>query len=406
MIVALLLALQSSPVPDLLARIDGRDPDACFAAIADLADQPPEHRAEIEKGAAKLPAFYRDALLAELKLQAPGRITLEGRRTIAQHIEALERSSGLRFDLSGWRSSEGNPLDVEAELSCRSAPAMRALASLCAAKDVLIEKDGLSDRLIIRTAGKGRVWALGQRSLAVLHKYGGNRKWIDPARPTEWTARLDFNVVLGPSVQVSGWKDIRVMEAVSEKGDDLRRDPATDGPPMLDFPDGPQRRDSGDEAGFSVSVRLPEGVRTAARLKLFAVAQVITKYRSTEAAVNDGVGRAVSAKDGLEFDVKQIEPRRPMSAAFILRVRTPDLTGRELSQRRTTIDMTCSGYRGFVELQLKEVGEKEAVYEGCWKPGLEYMIVDEATLQKVTVRVADGLGERPVYAEFRDIPLR
>jgi len=409
MIVAFLFALQSSPVPDLLARIDGRDPDACFAAIADLADLPPERRAEIEKGAAQLPAFYRDALLAELKLPAASRVAVEGRRTIRAHLESLERSAGLVFDASDWERGTKGPLEAEAELSFRNAPAMRALASLSAQKDVLIERDGLTGRLLIRTVDMGRVWALGQRSLAVLHKYGGHKKWIEPARPSEWTARLDFNVVMGPGDHVSGWKDIRVVEAVSEKGDDLRRDPASDGPSMLDFPEGPQRHDFGDEAGFSVSVRLPEGVRMAARLKMSAVAQVITKFRSAEAEVKEGEGRGVSAKDRLEFDVKQIEPMSDRSASFILRVRAPDLTGRELSRLGTVVEMTCLGHhRGSVKLELKGVGEHEAVYDGRWTPGIGFPIddFDEATLEKVTVRVADGLGERTIFAEFRDIPLR
>src|SRR5258708_6418608 len=100
----LILGQDPSPVPALLSRINDRDPVAAFRAIGDLADLGPAHRAEAEKGADSLPAFYRDALLAELK--CPGgstrRVSLEGRKTLRDHLADWERGSDLKFDLKSW----------------------------------------------------------------------------------------------------------------------------------------------------------------------------------------------------------------------------------------------------------------------------------------------------------------
>jgi len=333
---------------------------------------------------------------------------MAGRRTIAQHLQELERRGGLRFDLENWEPKEKNPLNTDADVSIRNATPMSILAALCASNKLPFSQGGESGEMRLGSARWRQVWALGQRNLVVLHEYGGMKKWVDLAGPFEWTSYLCFDVLMGPGTHVSKWKDVRVVEALSEKGDDLRRNPAAEGPRMLDFDDGPQRDNSGYENGFSVRLRLPAGVRTAARLKMTAVAEIFTKHRTAEATLKDGEGRGAADNGGLEIEIKQVGEPRSMYAEFTLRVKAPDVTGRDLSERRMRIEATCSGRPGIVELTLKEVGAKEVVYEGVWKPGIEYRVADEdeAILEKVKVFLGDGLGERQIFAEFRDIPLR
>ena len=69
---AAILCLQdTSPVSELMSRIDGTDPDRSFKAIAELADLEAKYQGEIRQRAGKLPEFYRDALVAELNASSP-----------------------------------------------------------------------------------------------------------------------------------------------------------------------------------------------------------------------------------------------------------------------------------------------------------------------------------------------
>ena len=408
----LLLIQERSPVPALLEKIDGHDPAACFRAIADLADLAPAHRAEIEKGAGRLPDFYRDALLAELKLPPPSlkRVTLEGKRTFRKHLDELARRTGMKLDLSFWKENKAEDrLDRDDSLlACRDSMAMEALAAICQAHSAMIDKDALSDNLEVTNFGGPPVWALGQRSLVILHKDAWQRKWVDLSSRPEWQAGLHFNVVLAPGARIYGWKDVRIVEALSEKGGDLRLDPTAPGSSILDFKGGPHEPTDWVESGFCLNLRLPEGVQKVDRLKISAVARVNTKYRFIDVKIQGAEGKSRASSEELEIDVRQIDPREPMAATFLVDLRAKGLSGKDLAARPTFVEAACSGNKGRVSLRVRRVEAGSIEYEARWEPVVGDSVEEGETmlLEKVSVHVADGLEERRVYAEFRDLPLR
>lgn len=408
----LLLAQESSPVPALLGKIDGRDPVACFRAIADLADLDPSRRAEIAKGAERLPAFYRDALQAELKWPplAQKRVTLQGKRTFRQQLKELERQTGVKIDIGFLDRSPSFEYQHDGEFSadCSEATAMEALAEVCGAFGAFIERDELSDQLEVTDFGR-KHWVAGQRSLILFHKYAWKRKWIDLSSRAEWQAGLHFDALMGPGVRLYGWKDVQVVEAVSDKGGDLRLKPDAESRSIL----GIEREDENpwhdQKGGFHISLRLPEDVRSVSRLKISAIARVYTRHQSVEVNTKLGNGKGRASKDELDVEVQQAVPKEELNATFNIRVRAKGLTGKELAGRPMIVRAMCSGFKGLGLLTMRRVENETVEYEAVWIKGdmISWTPPPEGLLlESVTVYVADGLEERPVFAEFRDIPLR
>ena len=407
----LLIPQESSPVPALLERIDGRDPKVCFRAISELADLGAAHRREIEKGADHLPAFYRDALLAEMKWPplAQKRVTLKGKRNFRQQLKEMERQTGEKIDLGFLDRSPSFEFQHDGEFSadCSEVTAMEAMAEACGAFGAFIERDELSDQIKVTDFG-GKLWVAGQRSLIVFHEKAWMRKWIDFSGRAEWQSGLRFTAFMRAGVRVQGWKDVRVVEAVSDKGVDLRLNPEAERPSFLDFPTGQEEPSNWDQEGFIVSLRLPTGVEMASRLKISAVAQVFTRYWSVKVNTKGTAGNGKASNDGLEVEVRPCDPRDEQGRTYTLRLRARGLSGKELAGRSRVIRSIYCGKEGWADLKLRSIEGDTLEFDARWENigGVLKGELDQKTLEEVTIYVADGLEEKPVFVEFRDIPLR
>ncbi|HZL72920.1 MAG TPA: hypothetical protein VFC86_10695, partial [Planctomycetota bacterium] len=290
-VLLVLLPLQeSSPVPDLLKKIDGRDPVETFRAIDALADLGPDRRAEIEKGAAALPEFYREALLAELKTPVlTPRVTLPGDKLIPKHhLREWARQTGVAF-----RNSENDGVPgEETELAFDSLHGLDALARIFAASGYFTRQESrLGDYGIYhRPAMTG---AFGHRSAAVILYEGLMRRRVDFSGSAPWRLEMSFETILGPGARPVRWDRIRVFEAVAQDGTKL--EPA--GPPapsMFAESIPPDRWDPKLRLDFVA----PEKFDRIARLKFSARGLVALKEKTLEFPVRAGRSET---RDGIDL---------------------------------------------------------------------------------------------------------
>jgi len=410
----LLLVLQEpSPVPPLLAKIDGRDPAICFRAIADLSDLDARYRPEINKGAVALPEFYRDALLAELKVPASSlrRVTWKGdERTVRAHLEDLGRQSGLQFDLRWCDRSQDNAGLIESpfSLSVKASPALEALAAICSKGLLAVDKGTQSDALQVSQM-TSRVWAFGHRSAMVLHRDGWVRKWIDFSGRPEWTSYLHFTAVLGPEAHIWGWKDVRVMEAVSEKGADLRLDPASRDESAADFKEGPTEPWDWFYRGFTVGLKLPEGVGHLERIRLAAVARVATRVRTLEIKGIAGSGKGSLKEGDIETDLVSVERRTRHMYDLLLRLKSKTIKAEDLDRLPLQIELkSAAGWESawHTSRVAGDAVECEIIWEVETNQDSPPEGEENGVLKGVRLQLADGLEERTIFAEFRGLPLR
>ena len=235
--VLLVLAQDGRPSAKVLAdSITNSDPAASFRAISDLVDLADTQREAVEKEAARLPAFYRDVLLSEMKTKralgsqfgAGVRINLkvEG-RSFWDLVEEVGRQPGMAVKIEEWnrKYSPTKPLDID----LKDAWGVEALARLCEQVRHRCEPSWLDNAWHFRTMGDGlgqknppppQVWFF-YRNIGI---QVGNRwrKVIDfNGREQDWTALVALAPTVGPDTPVVLWKDLKVIEALDENGKPL-----------------------------------------------------------------------------------------------------------------------------------------------------------------------------------------
>ena len=414
-----LLALpQQDDARKLAETVSDSDPAASFAAISRLVDLSDARQDEVEREAGRLPAFYREVLLSELKTKrdlgarfgtAP-RITMKGsNKSVWHYLEEVGRQPGMKVRIEDWnRRMPTAPLDVD----FKDMLAIEAYVRLCGRSRLgTFNWSWLDDGLRVTSAGDGandppgpRPWFF-YRNIAIGQSMVYWRKVIDFSGPPRWVAHLQFKPELSLETKAVTWRDVRVIEAVAEGGQAMSVDSGED----TAIP--------GYESCFSVvpqpieiSLRLPdEAVARLSRLRFRVTARVPVQFRRYE--VSEFVaGRTIQTGDAY-FDVL-VSPQEGvnlMSDSLYIRVRPKSEPHHMLAGVPFIVlyhfDRPGPGAQMF---HFSGKGDEMAVgtpmctlRDGKWHDGGK-----PRRPMRIEVVIPVDLQDRPVFAEFRDIPLR
>ena len=387
------LILVQDPVPGLLAKIDGKDPEACFRAIRELAGLPPDRRPDIEKGAEKLPEFYRLALQAELRAPAARLVTLAGKgKTADGWLEELGKICGATY----WSASEEDPGSEggEFDLALKNVPALEALRIVC-------ERGRCFPSDFRRGYAPEKVaWAATTRRTLVIRDYAALGQVLQAGGAPRWKATVAFEVIQDPGTEIVAVKGVRLFEAKAKGGATLVHQPSEKSDVFV----WPENQRLGVGRCWSVSgdveVGLPERIETIERLQFAAECLYATAITDVDVGV-DGEGKeAPVSKDGFTAVVLDDLglPRRggDVRVRVTSKLRTPDQVMKMPVEVETP--ETDDVYARVMDVRAAEGG------------AVEYRVrlqSQEASIPvKLRFRFATTVETRRVFAEFRDIPLK
>jgi len=232
---------------------------------------------------------------------------------------------------------------------------------------------------------------------------------------------LNFETVLGPGVRPVEWDRIRLFEAMGNDGTSLKSAEA-EAPPIFLASDKYVNR---WDPKLDISLLVPDSVSRIDRLRFSASGLVSSKERVVE--FPGRAGRAERA--GLEIEVGAIESEYASIRTLTVKMRTKDVALRRLLPALFNAGMEYKGVSAFTGIRdIQEIeGGVACIVE--WYFSLEQMrkgpcrcvgccsclhftdeeieaAVPQGHPDRLWFNLPDGLEERTVYAEFRDIPLR
>jgi len=414
----LLVLPQEGEARRLAESVSDRDPAASFAAISRLVDLSDTRKDEVEREAERLPAFYRDVLLSELKAKrdlgarfgcAP-RISLKGSaKSVWHYLEEVGRQPGMKVHIEDWnRRMPTQPFDVD----FREVLAIEAYVRLCGQSRLgTFNWSWLDDGIRVTSAGDGvndppgpRPWFF-YRNIAIGQTMVSWRKVIDFSGPPRWVARLQFKVEQSLETKAVTWEDVRVIEALGDGGQVLSSAPAEE----TAIP-GFESSFGAPSQPFEVALRLPDQAVTGlSRLRFRVTARVPTQFRRYE-ITEFSSGRTTTKGDGY-FDV-YVRPREGVTlVSDNLHIRIRPKSERHSRLAGVPFKVLYHFDRPGAGAQLFHFsgkGEEMAVgtpmctlREGLWMDGGK-----PRRPLKIEVVIPVEIQDRPVYAEFRDIPLR
>jgi hypothetical protein len=402
---------QDSPVPPLLAKISDSDPRAAFDAIRALADLDPRLRPEIAKGAAALPAFYRDALLAELEASTDGmrRITMDrASRLCGEHLVEAGKLSGLKLRLRPEEHHRIDGKDPEPfEVAFQGTPLVRAVSDLCSLGSRYAWFNAMSREVHVETGSQRATAGFGGRSAALFFQGVSWSKRVDFGSPPVWKVGLGFSALVGRPDWVVGWKDVRIVEAVGDGGAPLapvRYDDSASAYAMEEFraPDSVYRYN-----WVGVAVQAPKEAKSIAKLKVSATALTAGRTRTLELVMDKKEGTSSAEADGWRATVSSVEPSPIRTTRIKVRVRPEGISAEELLTR------TCLAQGAYAERLENAVVRRLRVVEGEVELSLTFFPPeknDESVTgllpERIRILLAESVESRRVFAEFREIPLR
>ena len=397
-------AAQGTNPPDLRPR---EDPRASFRALALLVDVDADGLREVEKRAADLPEFYRDALRSELKLRREmgdhfGKaVRVEvgpEEKTAAEHLDDLKERGGMRLlPGHGLRQNGGDPFG----LATGTRTAMEVLAEICVRSNQVPHVYSASTITLAPGGIEVKPWVyrnfaawLGTVSLTRRMQFTG---------PAGWKAQIRFTAMSDPGVRMAAWKpELRLIEALTEGGVRLEEAERTSRS-AIRTEDGAakSRRQTFRDRGFSVVLKLPdETPEKIARIR--GVATALVAKRVLTYRVESG------AKEDETFRVEVTDPiagsRFPPES--VLRVRPKKMKPEELLDLPVRIHVKYKGLgegQTRVESRLLEEGVEYKVQ--WWSYALRFGR-NHPELERAEVSIPMDFIERPVYFEMRDIPLK
>ena len=368
---------------------------------------------EIEREATRLPAFYRDVLLSEIKTRkalgsqfgSGARINLKGvGRDAANYFEEIGRTSGTSVKMWEW-SRKLPPATFDLDL--KDAWGMEALIHV-------------SDRAKVRLSP---IWSdngwyfydvarpyPGQpepplptwffyRNIAVMKPGPRWRKLVDFGGPPQWRAILGFWATVGLETPVVAWKDFKVLEISGEDGKELKQAPPEDtaipgyqpGDPsglpgpmdiVLEFPDRKERVIS--RLRYSVVGRVPQSRRT------YVLTPESPKVEDDHFELSVRDPDAVTGWGG--YPEVRIRPKK---------VAHETLAGVPFTFKYTFDTKMNAPSGGGGAFSGKGEATVVSTARGSLKKG-----GSDRQLLRLELIVPVDLQDRPVYVEFKDIPLR
>lgn len=395
---------QDPSVTELLKRIDGEDPAVCFRTIGTLAELGGKHKSDIEKGAASLPEFYRDALLSDFEASGvPPRVTLKGAgRTADQWIEDLTRQTGLRFGgLVGASTPELFDLNLE------GVPAFEALSEICLRSNGSPWWNGNRGNFNLTIQGPlQRGFATRGGALFYLSSYQGRRVFSGQA-PASF-AGLTFMAASTPGEGLLGWNLLKLYEAVGDNGAPLvlysMSETGAVSPPMDSWLAEYRRLSSYPWFCLQVS----DDIKKIDRLKFSVRVRSATKKCTLEISGPAAEGKGKVSHEGYDLEVTDIESLGPRFGRLRLRIKTdkPEL----------------DAMLGMLPVAMFLESDKPNGIGSHWAEptringGVEYLWTwlcaggagdaEGPRPNKIRLVIPAATEERTIFAEFRDIPLR
>jgi hypothetical protein len=412
------MARQDASVRTLVDSISDHFPGAAFVAISALVDLPDDRRVEIEKEAERLPAFYREVLLSELQAKrdlgprfgSGLRIRLKGeRRTAREHLEEARRLTGIRIDLDWIDRVAPQAFDV----NFGEMWAMEAVTRVCQSARLSTHQGSWSDDVLnLNSMGSPpggepdpRPWFF-YRNIAISFARIAWRKVIDFSGPPAWVARLTMEPHLGPDTRPVMWTDVRVLEARGVDGKDLRPpDVAED----TVFP-GFESHGGWYPGPIEIALRMPgEPLTRLSRLRFRVTAWIpkeIRRYTVTEFVRGQTV---TVGDDDFEIRVRPEEGVNLMSDYVSIRVKPKKVPHSRLANFPIRVEQELSrpGPKGPIGVFTGRGEETLLGTSTCTLRDGEWHDKGKPRRPlKVEVLIPVDLQERPIYAEFRDIPLK
>ena len=412
---ALALAQEPSPVPGLLSKIDEGKSKESFRALMALAALSGEHRKEAEAAAAKLPEFYREALLSEFRSrdllkENYGRVHRVSIRAEdadpADLLETMARKTGL--DLSPGYAFR-RPDRAKLSMAVEDVSPMEALAEFCALAKVQPQYWGYGPIVLEQLSWFCEPFGAGH--FAVLGKMVTVRERVDFSAPPERTARLEFDLVWHPSTRIAtASKDVRLVEALTDTGIKLEKSTRklVTAIRESDRWRGYVNRNLNRE--LELYLKLPDARPSKlSRLRFVVSAMVAGRERTYSVRDEKDVAKTKAGDD--EFEITMSEPKsvEPDSRKFECFVKPLKMKPADLM----LLPLRCEarypkGGEGRTSMVPRLQGDG-VVYDVYWYP-LGYldpagrMAGQDPDNVKVTIPL--DLIERPVYVEMRDVPIR
>lgn len=420
MVAALLSLVLFQDASTLADAVTERDPAASFRAISDLVDLADRRREEVEKEAGRLPAFYREVLLSELKAKRDlgdrfgrgSRLDLKGTgRRFWEYAEEVGRYPGMGVNLGSWLREKfpGEPMDVD----LKDVWPLQALITLCDRSNFYIHgtwegRLSIGDRGHPTFACKPPPWFF-YRNIAIPQPAPRWRKLVDFGGPPRWRAILRISPTLGPETHVVMWKDLRVIEASMEDGTELKlaapEDTAIPGCEWLTPSGVPEDMELAFDAGDKTG-------RTIGRLRCAVVGRVPRSWSRLVLDKLDGPDGGRAEDEDFEVTVRHPSPE---DSPFVgnqpeVRIRPKKLSHAELSKVPVTIvfkwDMngpygTCFPFTGEGGSTLHRIW-----FNCTLRPAKDSQGEPIRRLLGLEVLIPMGLQDPPIFMEFRDIPLK
>jgi hypothetical protein len=248
------------------------------------------------------------------------------------------------------------------------------------------------------------------RNIAVPQPAPRWRKLVDFSGPQRWRGIFRISPTLGPETQVVMWNDLKVIEAVMDDGTALKRaapeDTAIPGHEWLSPSGVPEEMD----LAFDVGER---GEKKLARLRCSIVGRVPKEWRRFVVDKLDGPGGGKAEDD--DFEITVIEPS-PDDFSFLrhtpqLRIRPKRIPHADLANVPVTVMLQWDTRNAPGSTGFKFTGIGDSTVSGLrWHGSLRPMKLPDGTpvrrLLSLEVLIPMGLQDRPIYMEFRDIPLK
>jgi hypothetical protein len=413
-LIAALLA-QESPVPRLVAKIDEAKSKESFQALMALAALPPEHRKETEAAAEKLPAFYREALASELKIrdllkEKYGRIRrITIREDEIESLELLDRiAQKTGLDLSAGSSVSRRP-QPKFSFDVSDATPIEALAEFCSIARVKPQYWGYGPIVLEQLSWSCEPFGAGH--FAAISRMVTVRERVDFSAPPERTLRLEFDLIWDPTTCVATVaKDVRLVEALTDTGVRLEkstRKPVTTIREMDRWHAYVNRNLNREvELHLKTDDASPSKID---RLRIVAATSVATREKVYSVRDEKNADKTKAADDEFELTMEKSPSVEPDSRKFECFVKPLKMKPADLMTLPVRFDARYpKGGEGRTYMNPRLRGDG-VVYEVVWYP-LGYlspagrMAAQEPDIVKVTIPL--DLVERPLYMEFKDVPIR
>ena len=407
-------AQEEASVEALLSRIGQGDSRDAFRAISRLSSLPEARRPDVRAGAEKLPSFYREALLSELKLRETlgdhygqvVRVELEGgKKNAISHLDQLKQASGMKIAPGHWLKRGS---DEAFALVGGPRSAMEALADICEKAKHYPYLYGSSTIVLTQSGIAVKPYCFRNFAFFV----GSLRMWrkIDFSNQSPWKIHLYCVAVTDPGLEVATWNpEFRLIEAVTDKGVALKQDKATT-ISALQLVDRVQtKKPTRGSRGFPIILRLAGGSpEKLVRLRGVATAKIARLVRTFTVKEFEPLSEAQAADELFEVSVIDTEGGSQYQPETRVRLLPKTMTPEQLLDLPVRIDLTYQGMgdgQSWVEEKLVEKGVE---YRVRWWPQ-EYRAQpnnQRPKLENLVLTVPMDFVDRPVYVELTDIPLK